>query len=210
MPGNRSARVLVVMAALLAGTLAPAWALPRADEPIDASKRAPISTRDAVRPAASPPRGSGVVGDGRIPATQAPVPRTAVSVPRASISVSEQRAKAVRKPRLKQPEPAVRLAQARSAAARPAAVPRLEPNRYRKILTQYRDGSRSAAEFAEASVSVGTKRADLATINRYADPRATLERQGIPVVTAGSASEEAAPSAAEAEGSTDSSAAGSN
>lgn len=162
-----------------------AEALQHPDDPIDPSKRAPISTSDAVRPAANTPTGTGVVGDGRLPIARADVPVSAIATPRAPVVVSESRDKTVRKPAVRKTS-ATRKPDSKRAADLPASIPRIDRREFQKTLTEYRTGAKSASDMTHQRVRVGEKTVDLGEINRFASPRATLERQGIPVTTAGS------------------------
>ncbi len=100
------------------------------------------------------------------------------------INVAETRPKRVQKGTVRA-TPAAREFSSRPAADLPQVVPRLEAGRYQKILTRYRAGHTRAADLRRAPVHRGEARVDLAEINRFANPRAALERQGIPVVSAG-------------------------
>jgi len=176
----------VLVAAMVIAAAAPVCALPKKEDAIDPSRRAPVSTAGAVRPAATTPTGTGIVGDGRLPVARANIPASPVATPSAPIVVTETRPKTVKKPGVrKQATP--RVFDSKRAADQPASIPRLDSERFRKTLTQYREGTKSAADLAHQRVRVGEQTVDLAEINRFANPRATLESQGIPVVSAGSA-----------------------
>lgn len=169
-----------------------ASALPHPDDPIDPAKRAPITTNGAVQPSANTPRGDGVVPGGRLPAARAAVSGVPIAVGAAPIAVRESRPKVVNRPAVRS-QPGPRSYLVKSPSGLPASIPRLDPQRYRKILAQYREGQQAAAAFTHRHVRRDRKAADMAAINRYAGPRATLEQQGIPVTSAGSAAEGSPP-----------------
>lgn len=73
----------------------------------------------------------------------------------------------------------------RRAAESPAAIPQLDRRQFQKSLRDYRSGAKSAAEMSHQRIRVGGDTVDLSDINRFASPRAALERQGIPVIPAG-------------------------
>jgi len=181
-----SSRIVLAVAVVLAAARPACAALDKRNDPIDPTKRAPISTSDAVRPAATMPAGNGVVGDGRVPTPRASVPASSVSTPQASIVVSETREKQVRKPGVRKASASpVRTKDMRKASDLPASIPRLDRRGYEKTLTEYREGARRASDMTHHRVQVGDQTVDLSEINRFASPRATLEQQGIPVVPAG-------------------------
>lgn len=186
--GVRLVRVSALTAAMIFAAAGPVRALHHPDDPIDPSKRAPVSTGDAVRPAATVPTGTGVVGDGRIPIARAPVPTATVSTPKAPVVVTEAREKSVRKHGVRKTS-AAPARDVKRASELPASIPRLDRRSFQKSLAEYRTGAKSARDMTHQRLRVGEKTADLAEINRFANPRATLERQGIPVVSAGSQAE---------------------
>lgn len=177
--------VILLTAVMTIATAGRVCGLQHPDDPIDPSKRAPVSTGDAVRPAATVPTGSGVVGDGRLPISRATVPASTVSTPRAPIVVTESHDKSVRKPGVRKPS-ASRKGDSKRAGDLPATIPRLDRQEFHKTLSEYRTGAKPASDMRHERLRVGEETVDLGEINRFASPRATLERQGIPVVTAGS------------------------
>ncbi len=163
----------------------PVGALPKPDEPIDPTKRAPISTANAVQPSATRIEGNGVVGGRIIRMSEIPIQHAAIEDQRAAVDVRETRKKdKVIKPSAK--EITARSVEIRRASDRPAAIPRIDAEQFRHMLRAYEDNRVPAAELASGDIKVGKKRVTLADINRFADPRATLEAQGIPVTVAGS------------------------
>lgn len=163
----------------------PVRALPNPDEPIDATKRAPISTNAAVRPAAKPVNGNGVIGGRVIRMTEVPVRRSAIADDRAAVDVRETR----KKDRVT--KPSARAITARKidvsrASDRPVAIPRIDAQRFQRMLREYEEDRVPAAEMLHGEVAVGNVTVDLGEINRFANPRAALEAQGIPVRSAGS------------------------
>ena len=173
---------LLVLALLLGLGGAVAQALPKVDQPIDASRAATLSPRDAKRVTPSRPVGRKMKGSGRVPAKAAPARTATLRTPQAPVVVAERRAKKMRStPPVQQPT-AVRSRSVKRAGELPAGVPRLEGGRFQRILSEYREGVRPARA---QRIQIGTSQVGMAEVNRYADPRATLERQGIPVIRAG-------------------------
>lgn len=172
------------MSCLLAGSL-PAWALPKKEDAIDPTKRAPVSTANAVRPAATPVNGNGVVGGRVIPMSEISIRRSSVDGARAAVDVRETREKdRVIKPTAK--TNAARTVTITRAADRPAAIPRITAERFQHLLREYEDNRVPATAMIAGEIQVGDQRVSLADINKFSNPRATLEAQGIPVTTAGS------------------------
>lgn len=181
---TRTLRAFPVLIAivLVASRLA---ALPDPDEPVDPAKRAPISTRDAVRPGGSQPTDRGVVGEGRIPVTRARVPAASKAASKRTVNPSETRPKCVRQVPVRAMTGA-REASSLRVAALPGSIPRLEAGQFKRILMGYRAGRTRAADLRHVPARHARDAIDLAAVNRFANPRATLEQQGIPVVPAGS------------------------
>ena len=184
MLARRSSLVLLVATGLLVGGTS-AQALPKKDDPIDPAKRAPISTADAIRPAATPVKGDGVIGGRVVRMSEIPVNRATVGDERAAIAVRETRGKQnVRKPEAR--AIAARTYHTTRAGDRPATLPRIDADRFRKMLHEYEKGRTPAAELVSGDIQIGRDRVSLADINRFASPRAALEAQGIPVTQAAS------------------------
>jgi hypothetical protein len=194
MRAHGTAWVTAAIIGLLAGGPV-AQALPNPDQPIDPSKRAPISTADAVRPAATPTNGNGVVNGRVIRMAEVPIQRAHVDGDRAPVEVRETRAKEqVTRPTAKRITG--RTVEVQRASDRPAAIPRIDRERFHRLLREYENDRMPAAAMIAGELQVGDQRVSLADINRFANPRAPLEAQGIPVVPAGSS--EAPPASAEA------------
>lgn len=175
---------MTVATCLLAGAL-PAGALPKKEDAIDPTKRAPVSTANAVRPAATPINGNGVVGGRAIPMSEISVRRSSVDGARAPVDVRETRQKdRVIKPSAK--ANTARSVTITRAVDRPAAIPRINAERFQHLLREYEDNRVPATEMIAGEIRVGDQRVSLADINKFSNPRATLEAQGIPVTTAGS------------------------
>ncbi|MBE2212531.1 MAG: hypothetical protein IAE82_01570 [Opitutaceae bacterium] len=156
------------------------------NDPVDPTKRAPIATSDAVRPVATQPVGTGAIGSGRLPVVRAPVELSPVATSRAPVVVTETRAKSVKRPDVRRAGASTsRSSSVKRAADQRATIPQLDRERFQRTLSDYRRGVRSAADMTHQRVRVDGKTVDIGEINRYASPRATLERQGIPVVSAG-------------------------
>jgi hypothetical protein len=174
---------------VIAGTLflaGPICALPKPDEPVDPTKRAPISTSAAVKPAATRVKGDGVVNGRVIRMNEIPVRRSASTDKRVAVDVRETR----KKDRVIKPSAraiAARKIDVQRAADRPAAIPRIDAQRFQRMLREYERDRVPAAEMVSGEVQVGGDTVDLGEINRFVNPRATLEAQGIPVIPAGSA-----------------------
>ena len=163
----------------------PLCALPDPNDPVDPTKRAPISTRDAVRPAATPVKGNGVVGGRVIRMNEIPVRRSTVQGDRAAVEVRETRKKnRVIKPAARPTR--TRQFAIRSAAERPAAIPRIDSERFRRILRDYEDNRVPTATLISNDTQRRDRPVSLADINRFANPRETLQAQGIPVTPAAS------------------------
>ncbi len=176
---------LLVVAIVINTAAVLVHALPHPDDPVDPSKRAPISTKDAVRPAATTPAGSGIVGDGKIPEKHASIQVASTDKSRAPIVVSETKKKSVTKPA----ERGVKVRRdfnSRHVSRLPSSIPRLDRERFGKTLAEYRQGKVPPSNLANLKVRVGKETVDMAEINRYANPRAALEAQGIPVTSAAS------------------------
>lgn len=159
-------------------------ALPNPDEPIDPTRRAPISTADAVRPTSTALRGDGVIGARVIRMSEIPVRRAVVGNRRAPIVVRAEPADRVLRPSA-ETITAREFASTRADEQR-APIPRLDPEQFRRLLREYENNRTPAAGMLAGEIEVGRQRVDLAEINRFANPRATLEAQGIPVIPAGS------------------------
>ncbi|WP_442889311.1 hypothetical protein [Congregicoccus parvus] len=189
-----SARMLFAVA-LLATSPTAAFALPKANQPIDPEKRAPISTRDAVRPGAAILQGDGVIGGGMLRTSQIPLRPAAVSGERAAVEVTEARDKRMIRPEVQPVDVRARERDRRRAASDlPASIPRLSDSQFRGIVTAYQQGRMPARDMLVAEVGAGNREVSIGDINRYANPARALEAQGIPVRRAGaSAASEAAP-----------------
>lgn len=168
-------------------------ALPDKDDPIDPTKRAPVSTAEAVKPAAKPDASGGVVRGRIIRMSEIPIRRSTLGDQRSSVQVKETRSKdRVIRPSAR--ELAVRKFDSHHASDRPAMIPRISAERFQRMLREYEENRVPATSWMGAEIELGDQRVGLAEINRFASPRAALEAQGIPVTTAGSG--EATPSAA--------------
>jgi hypothetical protein len=184
--------LLCLLAASLLASAPTVRALPKEGEQIDPTKRAPVSTANAVQPAATPVRGDGVVGGRVIRMNEIPVRRATSDQQRAAVTVREER----KKDRVIRPSARANTARrvdVRRASDRPAAIPRINADRFQRMLREYEENRVPAAEMLHGDVRVEGD-VDLAEINRFVNPRATLEAQGIPVTPAGSG-ENAAPAA---------------
>lgn len=168
-------------------TAAPAlFALPDPNEPIDPTKRAPISTSNAIQPSAAPMQGNGVVPIRVIRMSEIPITRAPINTAtRAPVNVQETRAKKIITPTTRALKVKAQPHTFR-AGDLPASIPRLDPNRYRKLISAYQKGRVPADELLNTDVTLGNRRVSIGDINRYASPRAALEAQGIPVVPAAS------------------------
>jgi hypothetical protein len=162
-----------------------ALALPDPNAPIDPAKRASVSTADAVRPSAkanpeSPFANARIIRMNEIPLQTAPAQKK-----RAPVEVRETRGK--KKVATEQRTPGVQMDLPRSRAMdQLAAVPRFDERQFRKVLREYEEGRIPADTMLSALVQPGADQVDIGEINRFANPRRTLEAQGIPVIEAGS------------------------
>ncbi len=188
--GEARARPVAALVAALALGAAAANALPDVNTPIDPTRRASVSTSDAVRPSASPFRGDGVIPQGRVAAETVTVRRVVLEGDGRRIDPT---AKA--QPVILRPEAGERRVRSgdrvRAADSLPAAIPRLDRDQYRRRIAAYARGATPAAELVRSDIALGATRVDMEDINRHAGPRNALERQGIPVARPGS--EEASP-----------------
>lgn len=179
---------LLSVGAWIAFGAARAFALPDVTKPVDATKRASVSTADAVQPAATPLKQNGAIGGRVIRMSEIPIRRAVVQDERAPIVLRESRDKNVIAP-ARRKFPVNRDARVQLAAQLPASIPRLEPAQFRRMLSDYRNGRVPAAAQLNTEISVGEKRVSIGDINRFANPRRALEAQGIPVTSAASEEE---------------------
>jgi hypothetical protein len=182
-PIDRMLRALAVGGVLLAAATH-GHALPDPDTPIDPAKRAPVSTANALRPAAKPSPASPFAHPRIVRANRIRPKPSPVQKKRTSVAVRETRLKKTVTPeRRNTGEP---LDPPHTAADRmPAAVPRLDPHRFRRIVRDYEEGRIPAESMLAALAQPSTDPAGFGEVNRFVDPRSTLEAQGIPVVPAG-------------------------
>lgn len=175
---------LIAIVALFAAS-APAYALPDPNAPIDPTKRADVSTADAVRPGDQKAPQSRTIPGRVVRMSEIPIRRAAVEEQRAPVQVRETRDKKIIQPERR--DFSVRKNdRVRRAENLPAALPRIDRKRFNRLLAEYQQGRVPADEMLHADIALGTRRASLDDINRFAGPRATLEAQGIPVVPAAS------------------------
>lgn len=173
--------LLAVLVGLCLAAL-PAQALPDPNKPIDPTKRAPVSTANAVKPAAMPKRGNGVVPGRVIRMSEIPIRRARVS-DQQPVAVREAREKKVVAPQRREFQ--VRRGQrTQRASDLPASIPRLPPEHFQTMLAAYETGRIPADAWQTIEVTPAGQRVSIGEINRFAGPRATLEAQGIPVTPA--------------------------
>jgi hypothetical protein len=116
--------------------------------------------------------------------SEVPLRRATVDGNRATVEVKETRKKEnVARPAARKKD--VRTFATTRASDRPASIPRIDPERFRRMLREYEEGRVPAAGMLATEIKVGDENVDLSEINRYANPRAALEAQGIPVTPAG-------------------------
>jgi hypothetical protein len=117
--------------------------------------------------------------------SEIPLHRATVDGARAAVEVRETRKKDnVMKPSAR--ANTARKFDTQHVSARPAVIPRLDRERFQRMLREYEKNRVPASEMLNGDVVVGNETVDLADINRFVNPRAALEAQGIPVHAAGS------------------------
>lgn len=182
--GFRRPSVVSVAAclALLAGVVPALGAL---EERIDPGKRARVTTSGAVQPAARPMGSSAFSQPRVIRLNEIPLRGAGVQDQRARVEVKETRAKTTLNPPRHEVTVVQREASRRQAGQMPASIPRLDRERFERMLQGYREGLARADSLLNPAITKDGRIVSLGDINRFANPRAALEAQGIPVRRAG-------------------------
>jgi hypothetical protein len=169
----------------VAGWLATPAARAALEEKIDPTKRAPVSTSGAVQPAARPMKSSAFTNARIIRMNDIPLQPAAVQDRRANVVVTEGRSKTIISPARREVTVVQSDAPRHHASERPASIPRLDRERFERMLDDYSEGRIPANTLLNTAITQDGARVSLGDINRFASPRAALEAQGIPVIQAG-------------------------
>ncbi|RME68262.1 MAG: hypothetical protein D6781_11365, partial [Verrucomicrobia bacterium] len=147
-------RLPLLCLGLLASAAAPVRALPDPTQPIDPTRRAEISTKDAVRPGGGTVKGDGVVPLRVIRMSELPVRKVELPAHGRTPTVAEARPKVViQKKNVRSPAAETRRrGEVKAARDMPASIPRLRRERFQKMITEYRRGRIPADAFLHDSI----------------------------------------------------------